>query len=274
MKARSWVVATLAIATAFAVQAADRVLLDGSHTMSDLDAAMAKAFLATRSGVRVEASHDGTDVGIAALTKGTIDVAAATRDFYPEELRKFVAKYGHEPVATLIGYEGVSIYLHPRNRVHELSIEQLGDIFSGKIASWKEVGGDDAPIHVYSRERTTGKFWFMKDEVLGDRDLVASAKTADGADAMWDAVLADPNGIGYGPVGDRAGVGLPRIRRGDQPARAPTVTAVAQGEYPLVRSLYFFVRESPTGLLKDFLDFAVSPAGQKVVRDEGFTEAH
>lgn len=254
-----------------AAGAQQKLSLNGSRTMGEMNSALAAAFMKSHAGVQVVAAHAGTQVGLQELIDGKVDIAASSRDFRPPEAEKMKAANGGRPAAGVtVAIEGVSIYLNPKNPVQELTLTQLAGIYSGKIRNWKEVGGPDAPINAYSREKTTGKYWYVREVVLSDGEIGTNVKTADGAEAMFQAVLKDSWGIGYGPVGHRAGVRLPKIGRDGGAAVLPTPANVASGAYPLVRKLTYFLREKPTGVAKQFVDFVLGPDGQQIVRDSGF----
>jgi phosphate transport system substrate-binding protein len=260
----------LFIAASAAAHAAT-IKIDGSKTMAGLNESLARAFEKSHAGVVVKTSATGTQFGIQEITNGGIDIAAASRAFRPEELQKMKKAHSHGPIDEVIALEGISIYLHPSNKVRVLTFQQLADIYTGKITNWKELGGEDVTITPYARENTTGKYWYFKEEILRDKEMAKSVRTAQGTDGMMKAILNDRGGIGYGPVGSKASVALARVRRdASSPAVAPTMGDVKGGTYPLVRQLRYFVAEPPNGVIKEFLAFALSPAGQQIARDAGF----
>ena len=149
---------------------------------------------------------------------------------------------------------------------------QVGDIFTGKITNWKEVGGADAPITVYSRENSSGSYEFFKEHVLKGKDFAASAQTMPGTAAIVQAVVKDKNGIGYGGAAYGGSSKLLSIKKTDaSPAIAPNEETVMNGTYPIWRYLYVYVNPAQDkGEIADYLNWIRSDDGQKYVKDIGY----
>ena len=168
--------------------------------------------------------------------------------------------------------DGLSVYVNPENSLKELTISQVGDIFTGKIKNWKEVGGPDAPITIYSRENSSGSYEFFKEHILKGQDFAASAQTMPGTAAIVQAVVKDKNSIGYGGAAYGGGSKLLSIKKDDvSPAIEPTEENVENGSYPIWRYLYVYVNPA---LDKDavaaYLNWIRSDDGQKYVKDIGY----
>jgi phosphate transport system substrate-binding protein len=162
--------------------------------------------------------------------------------------------------------------VNPENSLKELTIAQVGDIFTGKITNWKEVGGPDAPITVYSRENSSGTYEFFKEHILKGKDFAASAQTMPGTAAIVQAVLKDKNGIGYGGAAYGGGSKLLAIKKTDaSPAIEPTEANVESGTYPIWRHLYVYVNPAlDKGEVAAYLNWIRSDDGQKYVKDIGY----
>jgi phosphate transport system substrate-binding protein len=164
------------------------------------------------------------------------------------------------------------VYVNTDNPLKELTVAQVGDIFVGKIKNWKEVGGADAPITLYSRENSSGTYEFFKEKVLKGSDFAASAQTMPGTAAILQAVSKDKNGIGYGGAAYGAGAKHLAIKKDDaSPAVDPTEENVLSGKYPIWRYLYVYVNPAlDKGEIAAYLAWIRSEAGQKVVKDVGY----
>jgi phosphate transport system substrate-binding protein len=183
-----------------------------------------------------------------------------------------VAFGGARPTEYKVALDGLSVYVNPENPLTELSVAQVGDIFTGKITNWKDVGGPDAPITVYSRENSSGTYEFFKEHVLKGKDFAASAQTMPGTAAIVQAVVKDKNGIGYGGAAYGGGSKLLSIKATDtSPAIAPTEETVMNGTYPIWRHLFVYVNPAQDkGDIAAYLNWIRSDDGQKYVKDIGY----
>ena len=247
------------------------VTIKGSDTMVIMNARLAEAFMAKNPGSMIQVTGGGSGVGIAALINGTTDIAAASRPIKPAEVDKLKARFASVGFAFPIARDGLSIYLHESNPVKQLTLQQLKDIYSGAITNWKQVGGKDALIILYSRENSSGTYTYFKDNVLMGRDYSPRAQTLQGTAAVVNAVANDPNGIGYGGAAYAKGLHIAAVKKDDKsPAVTPSMETVRSGQYPITRYLYLYSRVKPSGDMKAFLDWAVSPEGQELVTKVGY----
>jgi phosphate transport system substrate-binding protein len=170
-----------------------------------------------------------------------------------------------------VAKDGLSIYVHESNPVQSLSLEQLRRIYTGGLVNWKDVGGRDAPILLYSRENNSGTYVYFKDHVLLGRDYSARCQTLPGTAAVVNAVARDANGIGYG--GAAYGKGVREIgvsREAGSPAVMPSAETVKDGSYPITRHLYLYTRTRPAGDVKKFVDWVLSAEGQALATQVGY----
>ncbi len=259
----------LIAANAFA--AGKPVSVKGSDTMVIMNAKLAEAFMSRNPGTQIHVTGGGSGVGIAALINGTTDVAAASRPIKTSEIDKLKARFATRGVGIPIARDGLAVYLNTANGVQELSLEQLRDIYTGKITNWKEVGGKDAAIILYSRENSSGTYTYFKDNVLMGKDYAPRAQTLQGTAAVVNAVSKDPNGIGYGGAAYAKGVKFAKVKKGARSAGfLPSLDTVRSGEYPISRYLYLYLRANPSGDAKKFIEWALTPEGQKIVTDVGY----
>jgi phosphate transport system substrate-binding protein len=196
----------------------------------------------------------------------------ASRKIKAAEIQKCLIAFGARPTEYKVALDGLSVYVNPENPLTELTVAQVGDIFTGKITNWKEVGGPDAPITVYSRENSSGTYEFFKTSVLKGQDFAASAQTMPGTAAIVQAVVKDKNGIGYGGAAYGGGSKMLAIKITDSSAAiAPTEDNVENRTYPIWRFLYIYVDPAKDkGEIADYLNWIRSDDGQKYVKDVGY----
>jgi phosphate transport system substrate-binding protein len=195
----------VAIALGFAQAARADITVKGSDTLVILAQKWAETYMGQKPGVKIQVTGGGTGTGFAALQNKTTDLCNASRKIKSAEIAKCLEAFGKRPTEYKVALDGLSIYVAAENAVKELTVEQLELIFTGKIKNWKEVGGNDAPITVYSRENSSGTYEFFKEHVLKGKDFAASAQTMPGTAAVLQAVAKDKNGIGYGGAAYGAG---------------------------------------------------------------------
>ncbi len=247
------------------------VTVKGSDTMVIMNARLAEAFMRRNPGAQIHVTGGGSGVGIAALINGTTDIAASSRPIKTSEIDKLKSRFATRGVAIPIARDGLAVYVHASNTVQELSMQQLREIYMGRITNWKEVGGKDAPVILYSRENSSGTYTYFKDNVLLGKDFSPRAQTLQGTAAVVNAVSKDPNGIGYGGAAYAKGVKFAKVKKDDKSqAYWPSLETVRSGEYPISRYLYLYLRTNPGGHAKSFIDWALTPEGQKIVTDVGY----
>jgi phosphate transport system substrate-binding protein len=257
--------------TAFVQQT--KITIKGSDTMVILAQRWAEIYMQKNPAVSIQVTGGGSGVGLAALINGTTDIANSSRPIKQTELEKLKARYNTLGVEIPCAKDGITIFLHDTNKVNELTIKQLSDIYQAKITNWKQVGGEDAPIKLYGRENSSGTYVFFMEEVVKG-DYAASCQTLPGTAAVVNAVKKDRYGIGYGGAAYAAGVKHCMVKKDDKsPASMPTAENIARNQYPITRYLYLYLRNRPAGETKKFIDWLLSPEGQKIVTDVGYFPA-
>jgi phosphate transport system substrate-binding protein len=174
-----------------------------------------------------------------------------------------------EAFETAVAKDGVTFYVNEANPLNALTMDDLRKIYRGDVKSWKEVGGKDAPIVLYSRENSSGTYVFVKEHLLKNEDYAAEAQTLPGTAAVVNAVAKEANGIGYGGAAYAKGVKELKVKTGDDEV-APTEANIKSGKYPMSRPLFFYTRGEATGDIKAFVDYALSKAGQETVTKVGY----
>lgn len=261
----------LTLALALPLFAAKPISIKGSDTMVIMNARLVEAFMASHAGATLQVSGGGSGVGIAALINGTTDIAASSRPIKTSEVDKLKARFATTGYAYPIARDGLSVYLNTANPVKELTLAQLRDIYTGRITNWKQVGGTDTTIILYSRENSSGTYTYFKDNVLLGKDFSPRAQTLQGTAAVVNAVAKDANGIGYGGAAYGKGIRFAAVKKDEKsPGIVPTLESVRSGQYPISRFLYYYTRVKPSKEMKAFVDWATGPAGQAIVSKVGY----
>lgn len=250
---------------------AGNITVKGSDTMVVLGQKWAETYMKTHSGQTVQVTGGGSGTGISALTNGTTDIAESSRTMKDAEKAAVQTKFNQPAKEIVVARDGVTVYVQKSNPLNELTRDQIKQIYTGKVENWKDVGGPDAKITVYSRENNSGTYVFFKEHVLENADYTPRAQTLPGTAAVVNAVARDKNGIGYGGAAYSKGIKALKIKKdAASPAIAPSAQTVKDGSYVLARALFFYTRGEPTADIKAFIDWVLSAEGQKVVTEVGY----
>jgi phosphate transport system substrate-binding protein len=242
--------------------------------MVHLCSTWAEEYMKANPGVEVPVTGGGSGTGIAALINGTTDIAAASREMKQKEKDKAAAG-GARPVEFVVARDGIAVVVNPENPVSELTMEELKKIFTGAYENWLQVGGPDEGILVLSRESSSGTYVFFKDHVLKKQDYAVTARLMPATSAIVQSVASDRWAIGYVGLGyaveagDKVKTVLVKADE-EAPAVEPSEETVMSGEYPIARPLHLYTLGEPRGAAKAFIDFALGPEGQRIVRETGY----
>jgi phosphate transport system substrate-binding protein len=247
------------------------VVIKGSDTVLPLSQKEAEVFMDKNKKASVTVIGGGSGVGIAAIIDGTCDIAQASRPISTKETRQAKQK-GVNPIETTIAKDALTVIVHPSNPVTQLTMQQIGDVFTGTITNWKALGGPDKPIVVYSRESSSGTYAFFREHVLGNREYTSAALLAPATGAIVQSVSQTDGAIGYiGMAYLTEGVkALDVAAAAGQPFVKAASTTALDGSYPISRALYYYTNGTPKGAVKDFMDYVLSPEGQKLIEDTGY----
>lgn len=248
----------------------------GSDTLVNLALAWAEAYAQARPQVRISVTGGGSGTGIAAMINGTVDIANASRAMKAEEIAA-AGDNGIEPIEFVVAGDAIAIVVHPSNPVDNLTLQQISDIYTGKLTNWTQVGGEDRPIVLLSRESNSGTHVYFLENVirLGDKesDLLFSPDTLlmPSSEGISAEVRQNPNAIGYDGLGyvtpDQKVIAVARDPGG--PYVPPSVDTVNDGTYPISRSLYMYTAGAPIGQVAEYMDWVLSK-GQSLVAELGF----
>ena len=248
----------------------------GSDTMVNLALAWAEEYMKQNPDVRLSVTGGGSGTGIAAMINGTVDIANASREMKPEELDA-AKKNGHDPKEFVVARDAIAVVVHPSNPVNGLTMPQLSDIYTGKITNWRELGGEDRPIVLLSRESNSGTYVYFLENVIRSGDskskLLFSPETLlmPSSEGISTEIRQNPNAIGYDGLGyvtpDQKMIGVAR-KNGDEFV-LPSVASVNAGTYPISRPLYMYTSGEPTGEVKAYMDWILGK-GQAMIPQLGF----
>jgi len=248
----------------------------GSDTLVNLALAWAEAYMQIHPDARISVTGGGTGTGIAAMINGTVDIANASREMKPEEFKDARAN-GIEPVEFTVARDAIAIVVNPRNPVNGLSLQQIAAIYTGRITNWRQVGGENRPVVLLSRESNSGTYAYFLENVVrfGSKDSAAlfspEALLMPSSEGISAEVRRNPNAIGYDGLGyvtpDQKVLAV--SRDADSPQILPSVQSVSDGSYPISRPLYMYTAGEPKGQVAAYLRWVLSD-GQALVRTLGF----
>ena len=245
--------------------AADSIVIKGSTTVLPIAQAVLEAYMKENKGVQISLSGGGSGEGIKALIDQSTDIADSSREIKKEEIELAESK-GVKPVTHVIAYDAIMPVVNPKNNVQGLSIDQLSQIYQGKITNWKEVGGADLKIVVISRDSSSGTFDSWDNFVMKKARVAPTAQMLASNGAVVTAVSKNKYAIGY--------LGMGYVNSSVKGLKVNGVMASAQTalsrQYPMSRELYMYTNGKPKGEVAKFIAFVKSPKGQEIVKKEGF----
>ncbi len=245
----------------------------GSDTMVQLGQSLVKAYMAANPGKSASVQGGGSGTGIAALLNGSTDIASASREMKPKEWDLAKSK-GINIKEYVIALDALAVVVHPSNKVSKLTIAQLSDIYAGKISNWKEVGGADKEILVISRENNSGTHVYFKEHVLRQGKEAKAGDTNPDPLARLEfgpKVKSNPAAIGYYGMGWLTkDVKALEISKDGKAYYPPTAENTSNKKYPIARGLQMYLNTASAEKGQPFIDFVMSPAGQKVVKEQDF----
>lgn len=262
----------------FAAKDKNSIQIKGSDTMVNLGQAWAEKYMEKNPADFVAVTGGGSGTGLSSLISGTCDIAMSSRNIKEKEIALAKQK-GINPNEIKVALDGLAVVVNPGNPVSKLTLAQLADIFTGRVTNWKEVGGKDERIVLLSREVNSGTHVYFKEHVLRKNDpnskeeFAPTALMLSSSQAIADEVAGNPAAIGYYGMGyiSKKQKPLAIIAKDEKSEyEAPTIQNVINGKYPISRPLFLYTNGIPEGLVKKFVDFALSKEGQEIVLKTDF----
>ena len=252
---------------------AQKLVIKGSDTVLPLSQKEAETYMKTNAGASITVIGGGSGVGVAALIDGTTQIAMSSRPLKMDEKLK-IQEAGKAYKEVRIADDALAIVVNPANPVKKLTREQIEDIYTGKITNWKQLGGEDGKIVVYARESSSGTYEFFKEHVLNRKNYSNSCLNMPATGAIIQSVSQTKGAIGY--------VGLAYLDK----AVADVAVSYDKGKtyvtasyenaknktYPIVRPLFYYYSPVNEKVVKPFIDYVLSSAGQKVVKEVGYID--
>jgi len=246
---------------------ADRLVIKGSDTLgAKLVPQLAEQFKAQTPGTTVDIAAEGSTTGIAAIIDGTAQIGMSSRRAKPAEISAAAAK-GVNMKPTIVAYDGIGVIVNAANPIKGLTKKQVEQIFTGDITDWSAVGGSGGKISVYTRNTSSGTYSDWKELAMKKRDYAPGSQKMAGHEQIAAEVGKNPNGVGY--------VGLAYMKAGGIKVvpiegQMPSQKAVIDKTWPYARPTFYYTNGEPSGVARQFVDFTVSPTGQKIVDRVGF----
>lgn len=244
--------------------------IKGSDTLLPLTQKLSEAYISAHPSTKITVTGGGTGVGISSILEGTTDIAMASRQIKFGEKMKF-RKAKRDLSEYIVAYDALAVIINPANPVSKLTREQLEAIFRGKITNWKQVGGKDMKIVVYSRESSSGTYEFFKESVLENKNYMSSILSMPATGAIIQSVKQTPGAIGY--------VGLAYLNPQVKPVAIsydgntyslPSLQTSIDKKYPIIRPLYFYYDPANAKTIAPFIEYIESKTGQDIITESGF----
>jgi phosphate transport system substrate-binding protein len=253
------------------------ISVEGSDTMMSLLKTWSESFKLTHPNTPISMTTADSGGGIAALINGTTDMALSSRELTDAEVAAAKAK-GARLVKATVALDAVAVIVNPSNPVASLSLNELKNIYTGKITNWQQAGGKKLLISAYSREKNSGTYEYFHDHVMGGLEDSTVVRRMPSIERLVEIVAKEPGAVAYVGLGHALAqnnrVKIEDIRLIDAgPAVQPSQTTITNN-YPLSRPLLIFTDENAKSSVKEFVDFCASSAGQNLVHQTGYVKAH
>jgi phosphate transport system substrate-binding protein len=243
-----------------------KIVIDGSTTVGPIAKAFAEYYMGKHKEVNITISESGSGNGAKSLINAACDIATMSRQMKGSE-KESARNAGILPIEHIIAVDGLVIVVHQSNPISDITVEQIKDIYTGKITNWKELGGPDMPIVVISRDTNSGTYETFETLVMKGEKITTKAEYMGSNGAIRQRVLNTPAAIGY--VGLAFTEGLKGLKvNGIEPAFENIQSRV----YPLSRFLYMYTNGHPRegSHIYNFISLYKTEEGKKIIEDIGF----
>jgi phosphate transport system substrate-binding protein len=246
---------------------ADALVIKGSDTLgAKLVPQLAEEFKAQHPNTTFDIAAEGSTTGIAAIIDGTAQIGMSSREAKPAEVSAATAK-GVNLKPTTVAYDGLGVIVNTSNPIKGLTKKQVEQIFTGEVNDWSAVGGSPGKISIYTRNTSSGTYSDWKELAMKKRDYALSAQKMAGHEQIAAEVGKNPQGVGYVGLAYMKAAGIKVV---PIDGALPTQQAVIDKTWPYARPTFYYTNGEPSGLPKDFIEFTLSDAGQKIVDRVGF----
>ena len=246
---------------------ADRLVIKGSDTLgAKLVPQLAEHFKAQHPGTTFDIAAEGSTTGIAAIIDGTAEIGMSSRRAKTSEVGAAAAK-GKHMKPTIVAYDGIAVIVNSANPIKGLTKKQVEQIFTGDVTDWSAVGGSGGKISIYTRNTSSGTYSDFKELAMKKRDYAGGSQKMAGNEQIAAEVGKNPNGVGYVGMAYTKASGVKAL---PIDGALPSIKTVQAHTYPYWRPTFYYTNGEPSGLAKEFLDFTIGSAGQKIVAQVGF----
>jgi phosphate transport system substrate-binding protein len=257
------------------------IRVKGSDTLVQLATAWAEAYRKVNKDVLVNVNGGGTGTGFAALQNDSTDICNASREIKKEEAEKVKSVTGKDPKEFTCAYDALAVYAHPSNPVKEISVEELREIWAegGTIMTWDQVNPKiKGKIVLFGRQNNSGTYDYFREHICGktadkkQREFRGGISEMNGSAEVVENVAKTRLGLGYSGMGYKTDKvnWLKVSNKKGEPGEAPGIEVARNGKYPISRKLYMYTAGEPKPEVKAYIEWCLSPAGQKIVEQEGF----
>lgn len=219
----------------------------------------------------VDIQGGGAHNAVRCLNNGIIDAAVSNKPLTDYDIQHFEMRYGKKPIQIPLAYECLSIFVHQDNPIQELSISQVFRIYRSEITNWKELGGPDMPISLYSLEDFSDTYLYFKKSILNDEVPIGNVNYLPTWDVLISQMSRDKGAVGFGPAGIARGVKRVSLKKDNaSDAVFPSIENVKNNTYSLKRGIYLILRDEGTNNFKPFVQWLSSPYSRDIFQQYGF----
>jgi phosphate transport system substrate-binding protein len=242
-----------------------RITIKGSDSMLPLTEKLAEEYMKQNPEISIYVFGGGSAEGIKALIRNEIDICTTSRNLEPQETKALAEYYGSVGLFYLIAKDALCVYINKSNPIKDYSIEQIKNIFECKVINWNELGWEDQEIVPVIRNLNSGTHLYFKEHVLEGAEYCNSAIVKSTTDDVIEFIEQNTNAIGYGSIGYSGNLSYASIN-----GIEPSEKNAQNDTYPITRYLHFFTTQIPKGSVKNFVDWVLSPEGQRIVKQAGY----
>jgi phosphate transport system substrate-binding protein len=243
----------------------EKITVSGSTTVLPIAQAAAEAYMHDHSNADITVSGGGSGAGITAIGQGTVDIGMSSREVKSSEMTQYP-----DLVVTAVAKDALVMIVNPSNGLSSINLTAVKGIYNGTIKNWKDIGGSDTPIVLIGRDSASGTRGYFQEFVMKNENSTSSMLEKNSNGAVKESVVQTPGAIGYVGLGYHTG-GVKALKLDVNGTLVEgSAATVLDKTYPASRDLYMVTKGPAKGLAKSYIDFILSPAGQKIVEQQDF----